>query len=188
MDPKRINNYNKFLSTLDSNPNVNLEKDAINILSTKFNTIDASNNKINDEKKETIDKSVKEINEKFEKNQHNSINFTGKNSFDKCCPDPNYYRDVNNSSNKAKLIFYIGGSSIMPLLQTKNPDKWNNDKQESKKKNDKNNKKNVETIVEIKETINIEEEIKLICPSLIKGQNPGSSVISNTIDSPNCSN
>ena len=67
MDPKRINNYNKFLSTLDSNPNINLEKDAINILSTKFNTVDASNNKINE--KETIDKSIKEINEKFDKNQ-----------------------------------------------------------------------------------------------------------------------
>ena len=47
MDPKRINNYNKFLSTLDSNPNVNLEKDAVNILLTKFNTVDSSNNKIN---------------------------------------------------------------------------------------------------------------------------------------------
>mgnify|MGYP003333297139 CR=1 FL=1 len=60
MDPKRINNYNKFLSTLDSNPNVNLEKDAVNILLTKFNTVDSSNNKINDdEKKEIIDKKTK---------------------------------------------------------------------------------------------------------------------------------
>ena len=63
MDPTKINNYNRFLSTLDNNPNVNLEKDAIKILLTKFNTIDASNN-IN-KTKETIDKSVKEINEKF---------------------------------------------------------------------------------------------------------------------------
>jgi hypothetical protein len=68
MDPKRINNYNKFLLTLDNNPNVNLEKDIINLLSTKFNTVDASNN-INETKK-TIDKSVKEINEKFEKNKY----------------------------------------------------------------------------------------------------------------------
>jgi SpoVK/Ycf46/Vps4 family AAA+-type ATPase len=156
MDPTKINNYNKFLSTLDNNPNVNLEKDAIKILLTKFNTIDASNN-IN-KTKETIDKSVKEINEKFEKNQHNSINFTGKNSSDKCCPDPNYYRDVNNS-NKPKLIFYINGSgaSIMPLLQTKNPDKWKNVKKEDKK-----DKKNAEPTIEIKEIITIEEEINNI--------------------------
>jgi SpoVK/Ycf46/Vps4 family AAA+-type ATPase len=153
MDPTKINNYNRFLSTLDNNPNVNLEKDAIKILLTKFNTIDASNN-IN-KTKETIDKSVKEINEKFEKNQHNSINFTGKNSSDKCCPDPNYYRDVNNS-NKPKLIFYINGSgaSIMPLLQTKNPDKWKNVKKEDKK--------DAEPTIEIKEIITIEEEINNI--------------------------
>jgi hypothetical protein len=41
MDPKRINNYNKFLSTLDNNK---LEKDAVNVLLSKFNTIDPCNN------------------------------------------------------------------------------------------------------------------------------------------------
>jgi len=153
MDPKRINNYNKFLSTLDNNPNINLEleKDAVNILSTKFNITDVLNNNFNEKK---------EINEKFKKNQHNSINFTGKKSSDKCCPDPNYYRDVNNL-NKTKFIFYIGGSSganVMPLLKTKNPDKW------KKKEERKEEKKSVnkESNVEIKETITIEEEINNI--------------------------
>jgi SpoVK/Ycf46/Vps4 family AAA+-type ATPase len=157
MDPKRINNYNKFLSTLDNNPNVRLnelEKDVVNILSSKFDTPNVSKN--GNEKKETINKSIKEINEKFEKNQYNSNNFTGKNSSDKCCTDPNYYRDVN-SLNKTKLIFYIGGSStgIMPLLATKNPDKWKEDKTKKTKKTD-------EPTVEIKETITIEEEINNI--------------------------
>ena len=37
MDPTRINNYNKFLSTLDQKPNLNdNEKNAIKILSEKF--------------------------------------------------------------------------------------------------------------------------------------------------------
>jgi SpoVK/Ycf46/Vps4 family AAA+-type ATPase len=159
MDPKRINNYNKFLSTLDNNPNIKLnelEEDAVNTLLTKFNTIDASNN-TDIKNKDEIDKNIKKFNEKFNKNQYFSEKFTGQSLNDKCCindVDPNYYRDRNNNP---KLIFYIGSSSkILPLTPTKNPGKWKEGKKE------KENNKNEEPFVEIKETINIEEEINNI--------------------------
>ena len=77
MDPTRINNYNKFLSTLDNNK---LEKDTVNVLLSKFNTLDASNNilknQINEDniKNTNINNFVKEVNEKIT---------------EKICKDPN---------------------------------------------------------------------------------------------------
>jgi SpoVK/Ycf46/Vps4 family AAA+-type ATPase len=162
MDPKRINNYNKFLSTLDSNPKIKLnekEKDAINLLSSKFNTVDLSGNnyKKDTNDKSNIDENIKEINEKFYKNQYFSEKITGQSLNDKCCANdvnPNNYRDVNP---KPKFIFYISGSSssIFPLNPTKKPEKW------EKKKKEKTDENKDETVV-IKETINIEEEINNI--------------------------
>ena len=113
MDPTRINNYNKFLSTLDNNK---LEKDAVNVLLSKFNTLDPCNNIIKNAdsgKKANIDNFVKEINRNFPKNTENTIN-------DKCCKDPNYYRDIKktNINKNENLILYIK-SGIMPLNLTK---------------------------------------------------------------------
>ena len=88
MNPTRINNYNKFLSTLDNNK---LEKDAVNVLLSKFNTLDASNNilknQINEDniKNTNINNFVKEVNEKIT---------------EKICKDPNYYRDIKNTNTK----------------------------------------------------------------------------------------
>jgi SpoVK/Ycf46/Vps4 family AAA+-type ATPase len=152
MDPTRINNYNKFLSTLDNNK---LEKDAINVLLSKFNTLDPCNNiikNIDSGKKDNIDNFVKEINQKFPKNTENTIN-------DKCCKDPNYYRDIKktNVNKNENLILYIK-SGIMPLNLTKNSDKWKEKIGEDSKKN----KEEEEKQVEIKETITIEEEINTI--------------------------
>lgn len=158
MNPTRINNYNKFLSTLDNNPNISLdrnklEKDAVNVLLSKFNTLDTSNNilkNVDNEKKDNIDNFVKEINGKFDKNQDNKLN-------EKCCKDPNYYRDIKNTNikNNKNLILYIS-SGIMPLNRTQNPEKF------GKKKCEKEEKGKEEKIVEIKQTIIIEEEINSI--------------------------
>jgi SpoVK/Ycf46/Vps4 family AAA+-type ATPase len=159
MDPTRINNYNKFLSTLDNNPNISLnrnklEKDALNVLLSKFNTVDLSNNiQKNDDKerKGNIDNFVKEINQKLPKITDNTID-------NKCCKDPNYYRDIKktNIHKNENLILFIK-SGIMPLNLTKNSDKWKEKAAEDSKKN-----KEEEKHVEIKETINIEEEINTI--------------------------
>lgn len=161
MDPTRINNYNKFLSTLDNNPNISLdrnklEKDAFNVLLSKFNTVDLSNNIQKDEdkkKKENIDKLVKEINQNLPKITDNTID-------NKCCKDPNYYRDIKNSNtnlkNSSNLILYIR-SGITSLNPTKNPDKFGKKKREKDEEKEKEEK-----IVEIKETITIKQEINTI--------------------------
>jgi SpoVK/Ycf46/Vps4 family AAA+-type ATPase len=150
MNPTRINNYNKFLSTLDNNPNISLdrnklEKDAVNVLLSKFNTLDTCNNILKNEdnednkKRTNINNFVKEVNEKFP---------------EKCCKDPNYYRDIKNTNTKKQnLILYIT-SGMMPLNKTMNSNKF------EKKKSEKEEEK--EKIVEIKETITIEEEINNI--------------------------
>ena len=163
IDPTRINNYNKFLSTLDNNPNLKinyLEKDAVELLRTKFNTVDASNNILKNVEKEknALDKFIKEVNQKIPKNTDNTIN-------DKCCIDPNYYRDIKNEklnlnslshlNKNNNLILYIR-SGITSLKATKNPDKFG-----KKSKKDKDEEKE-ELSVEIKETIAIEEEINNI--------------------------
>ena len=143
MNPTRINNYNKFLSTLDNNK---LEKDAVNVLLSKFNTLDASNNILkneDNEKKTNINNFVKEINQK---------------NTEKCCKDPNYYRDIKNTNTNTKkqnLILYIS-SGMMPLNPTMNSNKF------EKKKSEKEEEKEKEKEVEIKETITIEEEINTI--------------------------
>lgn len=160
IDPTRINNYNKFLSTLDNNPNLKinyLEKDAVELLRSKFNTVDTSNNILKNVEKEKndIDKFIKEVNQKIPKNTDNSVN-------DKCCTDPNYYRDIKNENlnlnslshfNK-NIILYIR-SGISSLKPTKNPDKFGGKKSKKDKEKD-------ELSIEIKETITIEEEINNI--------------------------
>ena len=156
MNPTRINNYNKFLSTLDNNPKNNIEKDVIDLLSSKFNTLDISNNKVNTSK-ENVDKFIKNVNENFNKNQYFSEKISGSTIKDNCCKDPNYYRDLNN---KNKLILFIssGLGGIMPLNPTKNPGKWKADNWKANKKEKKEDDKKVE----IKETLHIEEEINNI--------------------------
>ena len=164
MDPTRINNYNKFLLTLDNNPKNNIEKDVIDLLSNKFNTLDISNNCFEKKEKNDLDKFIKNVNENFNKNQYFSEKISGSTLKDKCCfndPDPNYYRDLNN---KNKLILFISSSlnsGIMPLNPTKNPGKWKVGEWKPGKK-EKKEKKEDENKVEIKETIHIEKDINNI--------------------------
>ena len=153
MDPTRINNYNKFLSTLDQKSNLNEnEKNAIKILSEKFKdpNVKDSTDKENDIKKEIelkdeLEKTLEKINNSFNTSNISSPNFTGQTPKDSCCVndlDPNYYRDI--SSHK---IIYLIRPNIQPLSSSK-----------SKKPSEKPSEKPVE----IRETINIEAEVNNI--------------------------
>ena len=61
MDPTRINNYNKFLSTLDQKSNLNEnEKNAVKILSEKFKDSNIKNN-IETELKTELEKTIEKL-------------------------------------------------------------------------------------------------------------------------------
>ena len=82
MNPTRINNYNKFLSTLDEN--------------SKNNNDDSDNKKPNKELKELIEY----IFGNFDSNNISSPNFTGQkpnhtSSLNNNIPNPNNYRDFS---------------------------------------------------------------------------------------------
>jgi len=147
MDPTRINNYNKFLSTLDQKSNLNEnEKNAVKILSEKFKDSNIKNN-IETELKNLLEKTLDKINDSFNTNNISSSNFTGQTPNDTCCVndlDPNYYRDI--STHK---ILYLIRPTIQPLPK-------------SKKSPEKSSDKSPEKPVEIRETINIEAEVNNI--------------------------
>ena len=147
MDPTRINNYNKFLSTLDQKSNLNEnEKNAVKILSEKFKDSNIKNN-IETELKTELEKTIEKINNSFNTSNISSSNFTGQSSNDSCCVnnlDPNYYRDINTHK-----ILYLIRPNIQPLPK-------------SKKSSDKTDEKPSEKPVEIRETINIEAEVNNI--------------------------
>jgi SpoVK/Ycf46/Vps4 family AAA+-type ATPase len=145
MDPTRINNYNKFLSTLDQKSNLNEnEKNAVKILSEKFKDI-----KIEPDIKNELEKTIEKINKSFNTSNISSSNFTGQSPNDSCCVndlDPNYYRDI--STHK---ILYLIRPNIQPLPSSK-----------SKKPSEKSFDKPPDKPVEIRETINIEAEVNNI--------------------------
>ena len=89
MDPKRINNYNKFLSTLDSGTVVSPVNSFV---------FPQKNNPIKTEEtiKTEIDKIVDRIYTNFSVNNYSSNSFTGYTPLGSCCidNDPNYYRDI----------------------------------------------------------------------------------------------
>jgi SpoVK/Ycf46/Vps4 family AAA+-type ATPase len=142
MDPTRINNYNKFLSTLDQKSNLNEnEKNAIKILSEKFKDSTVKESTCKDE----LDKIIDNLNNSFNTNNISSSNFTGQTPNDSCCVkniDPNYYRDINNH----KIIYLIRPNipTPIPLNSNKSCDKPS------------------EKPIEIRETINIEAEVNNI--------------------------
>jgi SpoVK/Ycf46/Vps4 family AAA+-type ATPase len=142
MDPTRINNYNKFLSTLDQKSNLNEnEKNAVKILSEKFKDSTVKESICKDE----LDKIIDNLNNSFDTNNISSSNFTGQTPNDSCCVndlDPNYYRDINNHK-----IIYLIRPNIQPLPGSK-----------SKKPSETPSEKPVE----IRETINIEAEVNNI--------------------------
>jgi SpoVK/Ycf46/Vps4 family AAA+-type ATPase len=94
IDPKRINNYNKFLSTLDSGTIV---KPVNSFVFPQKNQIKTEETiKTEEMIKNEIDKIIDKIYSNFSVNNYSSTNFTGLTSFGSCCidNDPNYYRDI----------------------------------------------------------------------------------------------
>jgi SpoVK/Ycf46/Vps4 family AAA+-type ATPase len=133
MDPKRISNYNKFLCTLDQTSS--------NLVKLKFNNL-----KSEIDVKNEIDNIIDRINNNFKISEHASSKFTGQNSIDNCCinnQDPNYYRDVINSS---RMLYYTQTNQTTF-------------KEDKPKQMEPTQKEELSTSVEIRETINIDVEI-----------------------------
>jgi len=102
IDPKRISNYNKFLTTLDKKPHLNLNQSpnpiSSEILSEKYDHLKTENDIKNE-----IDKIIYRIDNMFKINNYNSTNFTGHIPSDikiTNYDDPNYYREIMNINHK----------------------------------------------------------------------------------------
>jgi SpoVK/Ycf46/Vps4 family AAA+-type ATPase len=137
-NPSRIDNYNKFLTTLD-NGNLNIPK--------KESKLDEIKKTLKDEEsiKKEIDKIIDSINNNFNLNNISSSNFTGQNPLrDNIISshlepnDPNKYIDYLNKNLNYKIY----------KINIPKPSPISNNKEESN--------------VEIKESINIEVEINNI--------------------------
>jgi hypothetical protein len=109
IDPTKISNYNKFLSTLDNNSNLNsnlnpnLNPNLNHILYQKYKDL-----RTDDDIKNELDKIINNINHKF-KIGYSSNHFTGKNPTDTNNidnNDPNYYREIMNINNNISIYPY----------------------------------------------------------------------------------
>jgi SpoVK/Ycf46/Vps4 family AAA+-type ATPase len=129
LDPMRINNYNKFISTLDNSNNINIKNK--NIKNTNTNNINVNNTTLKketklDEMKRTlateesikneIDKIIENINNNFNLNDISSPNFTGQTQNDIAYSriqsnDPNKYIDFLNKGLNIKIYKFIPTSS-----------------------------------------------------------------------------
>ena len=148
LDPTKISNYNKFLSTLDKNTTLNpiLNQN----LFEKYKDL-----KTDDDIKNALDKIIDNINNNLKINNYYSNNFTGINPSDKIIldnNDPNYYREVMNISHKYYNKSY---NNYYKQRQEKPIEKKEEIPQVEIKEN-----KNIQ--VEIKESINIQIEINNI--------------------------
>jgi SpoVK/Ycf46/Vps4 family AAA+-type ATPase len=135
LDPTRINNYNRFLTTLDRNATLLHTDKTLDINNH------SSNNDNENEVKKTLDLLIEKIKTNFKLNDYNSSNFTGQTNNDIimsniALEDPNYYKYI---LNKNKLSGYKSDSDIRIKRERKE-----------------------EPMVEIKETINIDTEINCI--------------------------
>ena len=140
LDPTRINNYNKFLSSLDQTSSKLNGATVGNIASPSLDK--------DTDFKETINKIIEQISQNYASNNHSSIHFTGYNPVDSCCianNDPNYYHDIINRHNRAP-IYNRGKPFVTPI---KIPPYIHPSSSEP-------------VSVEVKETIHIETEINNI--------------------------
>lgn len=142
LDPMRINNYNKFISTLDrtssNNINTNIPKKESKLDEIKRTL--ASEESIKNE----IDRIIESINNNFSLNNISSPNFTGQSQNDIQMShnepnDPNKYIDFLNKGLNIKIYKFIP----LPILKKEEP-------------------KKEEIPVPIRETINISAEINNI--------------------------
>ena len=95
LDPTRINNYNKFLTTLDNNNNLNSNKKEIKIQETNKNISNEDNIKLE------ITKIVETINNNYYLNNLSSINLIGQSLIKNANlepNDPNKYIDYLNNN------------------------------------------------------------------------------------------
>ena len=135
LDPTRINNYNKFLTTLDQITPSSVSSNPIQFISReklknseKIETINHTDQTSTDqtskkdisknaetEFRNEINKIIEKINQNYTQNHYSSNHFTGYNPSDSCCitnSDPNYYRD---SMNKSRLFTYTRPYYISPI-------------------------------------------------------------------------
>jgi SpoVK/Ycf46/Vps4 family AAA+-type ATPase len=159
MDPKRINNYNKFLATLDKNSNTyfhyyindTIKLDENYIKKEKEEKMEKEEKEMKSDIKSEIDKLIDRINTKFIIGDFSSTSFTGHISTDSYFTDnidPNYYRDINYINkiyNREKLNFPIRKENNFII----NPEETKETKE-------------IKATKEFKETINIEVEINNI--------------------------
>ena len=103
-NPTLLNNYNKFLTTLDQQKKTNQEEHH----TTSNNTQNIDTCKSKDEFKKTIDMIVKKITENFNNNDYKSHQYTGQTNKDLFMSkieinDPNYYQDSPSKNKSYKL-------------------------------------------------------------------------------------
>jgi len=99
LDPTRINNYNKFLTTMDRK-NIQINNNIDNKINNKINF-----QPIDEDLKKNIDLIIDQITNNFTNNNYGSYNFTGQTNNDVAMSniivdDPNYYQD-NSKVNSA---------------------------------------------------------------------------------------
>lgn len=155
IDPIRINNYNKFLTTLDQRSNQILSPNHIHSICTEKRDNSINSDETSSENKTVstdaeiefrneINKLIEKINQNYTYN-HSSSNFTGYNPSDSCCitnSDPNYYRDM---VSRSRLLNCYTRPYISPIkFELSNPP----------------------SVTKITETINIETEIDNIADIL----------------------
>ena len=149
MDPSRINNYNKFLITLDKSEvmkpdviNENPTNDPISIGKTE-------------QLKYALEKIIDKITKSYDENSHNTSNFTGQTTndilnMDMDIDDPNEYKESINGKkerNRINRMIFQRSSKKDPYI----------DSAVKVKVNDK-----PISPIKIRETINIEAEINSI--------------------------
>jgi len=155
MDPTRINNYNKFLTTLDKksnlyvNPNINTNID---------NLENIKESKKSDKLKKEIDNILTNVANKYNINNYNSSNFTGQTINDKLMTqininDPNEYTELPNNRVRVKVK-----NNLYKIFSKLEIDEKIKQVYCKEKEKEKENEKNVT----IKETVIIEEEINNI--------------------------
>lgn len=136
MDPTRINNYNKFLTTLDNLNNIDPPKKETKLEEIRRTMPDE------DSIKREIDKIIDNINKNFNLNNMISSNFTGQTNNDIASAfiepnDPNLYINFLNKNLNIK-IYKAVTPQTSPIKKESEPE------------------------IEIKETINIDVEINNI--------------------------
>lgn len=137
MNPTRINNYNKFLSTLDNINDNNKNENKLENINPKLVSLKRTLN--NEESiKNEIDKIINSINNNFHINDISSPNFAGQMKNDNTIEynDPNEYIDFLNKNLNIKIYKRVPNNNII--------------------------EKPKEIPVPIRETINIEAEINNI--------------------------